>query len=144
MPRAGYDRRGGKRQGSQGKAYGNRTDLNRNRQPVQAAAGQPYGERGAQEQAQRAIPLPAAPPVSAPPPSPAPGSFGPFTRPTEFPDEPLTAGLPVGPGPGPEAVTGPWGGLSENDRVVAELRGLYAAFPSRDLAQLIEFAERRK
>ncbi len=131
--------RGGRRQGTPGKAYGNRSDLN---QPVTVAAGQPYGERRAQEAAQKAIPLPAAPPVPAPPPPPAPGSFGAFTRPTEFPNEPLTAGMPIGPGPGPEAMAG-IAGLSADDQVLAELKGMYRASPNRDLARLIAYAERR-
>jgi hypothetical protein len=51
--------------------------------------------------------------------------------------------MPMGPGPGPEAVAGRWGGLSEDDQLVAELRGLYAAFPSQDIARLLDYAERR-
>jgi hypothetical protein len=35
-----------------------------------------------------------------------PGSNGPLTRPTERPNEPVTHGLPVGPGAGPEALQG--------------------------------------
>ena len=53
MPRTG---RGGVRQGTPGTAYGNRTDLNA-ALPVQAATGQGYGEAGAQQAAQRAIPV---------------------------------------------------------------------------------------
>lgn len=139
MPRA---RHGGRRQGTPGQAYGNRTDLNQNRQPIRVASGQEYGARQAQVAAQKAVPLP-APPVPASPPAPAPGSFGAFNRPTEFPDEPLTAGLPVGPGAGPEAIVAP-GGLSADERVLAELKGLYRANPNRDLARLIAHAERRR
>lgn len=142
MPRNRNGQRGGVRQGAPGQAYPNRTDLNQNRQPVQAAAGQPYGQRGAQEAAQRAIPLPAAPPVQAsPPPGPAPGSFGAFNRPTEYPNEPLTAGLPIGPGPGPEVLGG--APITNDDQLVAKLRGLYAAVPSSDIAALLDAAERR-
>lgn len=126
MPRA---RRGGYRQGTPGVAYPQRTDLNEDRQPVRVASGQPYGQRQAQEAAQRAVPLPAAPPVA-------------FDRPTEYPTEPLTAGLPVGPGPGPEALALPFG-LTEDERLVAQLRGLYARFPNRDLARLLDRAMRR-
>lgn len=136
MPR----KHGGRRTGTPGVAYPQRTDLN---QPVQVAAGQPYGARQEQVAAQKAVPLPAAPPVPVPPPSPAPGSFGSFLRPTEKPSEPLTAGLPFGAGPGTEAVAGPWGGLSDDDRIVAELKGLYAADPNPDVLRLIEAAQRR-
>jgi len=92
------------------------------RQPVQVISGQQYGQRQALANAQRTIPLPnttgtpppAAPVATpaapaAPPPTPAaapmpPGGAGAFNRPTERPDEPVTTGLPYGPGPGPEAV----------------------------------------
>lgn len=142
MPRNGQ---GGRRQGAPGKAYPNRTDMNQNRQPVTVASGQPYGARQEQVAAQRALPLPAAPPVPAPPP-PAPGALpggrGPFTRPTEYPNEPLTAGMSIGPGPGPEALA-MRGGLSMDDEIVARLRGLYQAFPSSDIERLLDYAERR-
>jgi hypothetical protein len=36
-----------------------------------------------------------------------PGSLGSLERPTERPDEPVTAGAAGGPGPGPEALAGP-------------------------------------
>ena len=144
MPRG---KRGGAREGEQGKAYSNRTDLNQSKQPVMVASGQPYGARQAQEAAQGAIPLPAAPPVSVPaqprPQVPAPGSLGVFNRGTERPDEPLTAGLPIGPGSGPEVLPmSPV--LSQDDQLLAQLRGLYSAFPSEDLAALIDYAERNR
>lgn len=138
MPRTSKSRRGGSRQGTPGTAYPNRTDL----QSPKVASGQPYGERARQEAAQSAIPLPGPPPVRAAPPSPAPGSFGPLTRGTERPDEPLTAGLSIGAGAGPEAVRAPLA-LNGDDMLLAQLRGLYAAYPSSDLAALIDQAERR-
>ena len=141
MPRNGQ---GGRRQGAPGKAYSNRLDMNQNRQPVTVASGQPYGARQEQVAAQRALPLPAAPPVPAPPP-PAPGALpggrGPFTRPTEYPDEPLTAGMSMGPGPGPEALA--MRAVTVDDQLVAQLRGLYAAYPNSDIAALLAAAERR-
>lgn len=70
------------------------------------------------------------PPASAPPPPP------PFNRPTERPDEPLTAGLSSGPGPGPEALG--VGFASQPDPVAIELRALYQQFPNDDLRDLIE------
>lgn len=139
MPRKPH---GGRREGTPGQAYGNRTDLNRNRQPVTVASGQPYGARQEQVAAQQAVPLPAAPPVPASPPGPAPGSFGAFDRPTENPNEPLTAGMAMGPGPGPEVLRTPIG-LSQTDELVARLRGLYQAFPSDDIERLLSYAEQR-
>lgn len=55
-------------------------------------------------------PLPAAPSAAATPapssptPPPTPGSLGAFDRPTERPAEPVTAGMPTGPGAGPAAL----------------------------------------
>lgn len=139
MPR-GKSNRGGVRQGAPGQAYGNRTDLNQNRQPVQAAAGQPYGVRAAQEAAQRAVPLPAAPPVPVSPPPPAPGTLGQFLRPTENPREPLTAGMDLGAGPGPEALA-----IAPNpqDDVEAQLLALYRQHPNNDLLRLIRVSRER-
>lgn len=98
--------RGGRRSGKPGQAYPNRTDLNAgpSAQPVQAAAGQPYGERGAQEAAQRAQPLPQASPSGM---IALPGELGPLNAPTSRPNEPLTAGLPIGPGAGPAPMPPP-------------------------------------
>lgn len=164
MPRG---KRGGSRQGEQGKAYTNRTDLNENRkplpdfmsrmqpmpsplnpnrQPIQVASGLPYGERAGMIAAQKAVPLPAAPPVpdlvQPRPQGPAPGSLGAFNRPTEFPDEPLTAGMAMGPGAGPEAVSRGVA-LNENDLLAAKLRGLYSVYPNADVLALLDYVERR-
>ena len=116
MPRTG---RGGVRQGTPGTAYGNRTDLNA-ALPVQAATGQGYGEAGAQQAAQRAIPVapqqvsvvaPQAPAQAAPTtvseqlPQQAtyPGELR-FLHPTDYPNEPTTSGIDMGPGVGSEAL----------------------------------------
>jgi len=108
MPRKG---RGGARQGTPGTAYGQRTDLN---QPISTVPNQEYGMAKQQADAQRAVPM-AASPVAAAPAQPAPASTGgaplprpgelPHLEPTNRPEEPVTAGLPFGPGPdsvGPE------------------------------------------
>src|SRR5438105_4320005 len=105
--------RGGTRTGTPGKAYKQRTDM---QQPVRVVTGQAYGQAQALQNAQRAIPLPNNQAVPAPisPASPAAaGGPGPpalpgqndFLRPTERPGEPVTAGIPSGPGPGPEALS---------------------------------------
>lgn len=116
MPRTG---RGGAREGTPGTAYGNRTDLNA-AMPVQAATGQGYGEAGMQKAAQRAIPVapqqvsvaaPQAPAQAAPTtvseqlPQQAtyPGELR-FLHPTDYPNEPTTSGIDMGPGAGSEAL----------------------------------------
>ena len=73
--------RGGPRLGQEGKAYSNRTDLMRN--PIKTAPQRPTREQAAPETGF----VPQAVPLDAP---------------TQRPDEPVTAGAPVGPGPGPE------------------------------------------
>lgn len=96
------ENRGGRRQGTPGKAYSNRTDLN---QPVMSAPSTSYGSRVASERSQAAAPLPQSPGV---PPGiaglmapaggtepPAPGLF----RGTERPGEPVQQGLGAGPAP---------------------------------------------
>src|SRR5215472_9782195 len=106
--------RGGSRSGTPGSAYTNRADLNAPKLPATAPTGMPYGEHQQLVQGQQAVPA-APPPSPAPSAAPAnplqPGALRPFPgtplmAPTQRPNEPVTAGLPMGPGPGPE-VLGP-------------------------------------
>lgn len=141
--------RGGRRTGTPGASYTNRTDL---AVPAAAASGQQYGQRAQQMAAQRAMPVapppapnlapPAAPratPPGAPPePMTMPGQVVPLDAPSMRPNEPITAGLPVGPGAGPEAL-GPLGGQSED--VATQLRAIYARFPNEDLRSLLEMLD---
>ena len=122
---------GGVRQGAPGKAYPNRSDLNADRQAPRAPAGRPYGERKAAMDAQRTIPLPAQ---SGP-------RVIPLDAPTERPDEPLTAGLSTGAGPGPEALM-PTGLPVQEMEIIANLRAMYRAFPSNDLLRFLERLDR--
>lgn len=125
MPRNG---KGGRRQGTPGEAYTNRTDLAADRapaQPVRAQTGQTYGDRQAQEQAQQQVPLPdfAATLQSLPA----------LTAPTSRPAEPLTAGLPFGPGPGPR----PQPNLS-----ASLARAMLAEYPDPELFALVADLDR--
>jgi hypothetical protein len=61
--------------------------------------------------------------------------MGAFDRPTEFPDEPLTAGVDFGPGPGSRSLGLP--PVAMGDPVLQELLALYNAYPNDDLANLI-------
>lgn len=147
MPRKG---RGGKRTGTPGTAYSNRSDLT---QAATAAPGQEYGQAAAQLRAQQSLPLPkqgmpaasaAAPPAPASPATPGgppPGSLGPLDAPTARPNEPITTGLSSGPGPGPEAL-GP-GAPTDPNPTVAMLKGILARYPNPDLQALITEAESR-
>ena len=101
----------------------NRADLTR--PTAQQVPGQGYGEAAQQKVAQQAIPMgpppiqgtaPAAPapgtalpgagPSSPQMPLAIPGAAGALSRPTERPNEPVTHGLPMGPGGGPETLDG--------------------------------------
>ena len=105
----------------------NRTDRLTPEAPT-ALPNQTYGQAGQQLAAQRALPMAGAPTVAPggpPPPAPGgapaggapdllamaqahngPGASMQLDRPTERPNEPVTHGLPGGPGAGPEALTG--------------------------------------
>jgi hypothetical protein len=122
------------------KQYSNRTDL---RNPaakvaVTAAKGQTYGEAGKQIAAQRAVPMAgAAAPVAQPQQSFAtPGSMGAFNRPTEAPQEPVTAGANVGAGPNAFQAGIPAPPMTGNS-VLQELIVLNQLYPSDDLKNLI-------
>ncbi len=84
------------------------------------------GTAAANERALEALPMQQAPPVM-------PGARGPLTRPTERPNEPITAGLSTGPGPGPSGLR-----LSEPDQI----RAIYRAHPSEGLRRLVEYLDR--
>lgn len=118
-----------------------------------AAPNQPYGEAGQQIAAQRAVPLAGAPTMQAggPPPPPQPGGApaggpgdlmaaaqahnGPgnsmlLTRPTERPNEPVTYGLPIGPGGGPEALQGVGAATRDNALGQSTLQNLLTTLSS--------------
>lgn len=80
--------RGGKRQGTPGKGYANRTDLQMQPDMAQntAAAG------GMQPPAESMM-------------GPTPDQLPSLSTPTQYADEPITEGLPIGPGGGPQRDT---------------------------------------
>lgn len=115
-------------------AYGQRTDLN---MAPSAVPGQTYGEAGAQMAAQRAVPMGApAAPAAPKAPTVAPGQYGPLDRPTERPNEPVTAGAPFG--PGRNSTQNAYIGRRNGDPILDELRALYASYPSDELANMLD------
>lgn len=136
MPRRG---RGGKREGTPGVGYSNRTDLNAARKVE--FTGQPYGERTRQAESQAAVPpgptpVPGAARAAAPQPQgPAPGTLGSLLDPTAKPEEPITAGLPFGAGAGPSP------SMPSGDPDVDALRAIYKAHPSTALLRIIAAME---
>lgn len=126
---------GGARQGTPGQAYANRSDMRT--QKIQTAPNQEYGKGRAQRQAQQAVPMAGAPPAVSTPsaggaaPGPMAGAQGDLLRPTERPGEPVTAGAPFGPGAMQRS-------QDFGDPVLAQLQAFHSAFPTQDLADLIE------
>lgn len=74
-----------------------------------------YGQNKALNEQRTAAPI--TPQASAPAPvrNPLP-PVTPITAPTEFPNEPITSGVPVGAGPGPEALTLPQNADTDVDK----------------------------
>jgi hypothetical protein len=158
MPRR---KQGGRRQGTAGKNYPNRSDLQGSR--VMEFTGQQYGARARQVAGQQAVPAsfsPASQAMAAAGPPPAreggllmddaavdatgvrtipsaahiPGQIVDLLGPTARPDEPLTAGAPFGAGPGPEV-------LPREDpdaAVIDRLRMLARASGSPAMLRLLE------
>ena len=87
--------------------------------PPVAATAPEQGTQAANARAMAAVPMP--------------GQRGSMMRPTERPNEPVTAGLSTGPGPGP----GPMG-VTPLDRV----RAAYSRLPSDQLRMVMETMER--
>jgi hypothetical protein len=116
------------------KQYPNRSDLRNAGGKVakQTATGQTYGEAKKQMDAQSAVPMAAAPTDA--PPQILPGQLGAFNRPTERPDEPVTAGASFGAGPTPRTQFA----VPTSDPVLTELRALYSAYPSTELADMLD------
>ena len=116
------------------KQYSNRSDLRNAGGKVakQTATGQTYGEAKKQMDAQSAVPMAAAPTDA--PPQIQPGQLGAFNRPTERPNEPVTAGASFGAGPTPN----PQFAVPTRDPVLTELRALYSAYPSTELADMLD------
>lgn len=89
--------RGGSRQGTPGKAYSNRTDLALN----------PASQTASATAASGGVTAPAPVPTlgqQAPAPMVTPDQVPRLDDPTARPGEPVTAGLPMGAGPGPEVL----------------------------------------
>lgn len=85
--------------------FSKRTDGGPGKQPVRPITGLPYGEGQEMEDLQGSAPMSDTQGT----PAPSGGGFTlpsvtPIGAPTERPDEPTTAGAPVGDGPGPEAL----------------------------------------
>jgi hypothetical protein len=133
--------RGGKRNGTKGNSYSNRTDLAKPKAlPITTVPGQAYGKATEQANAQRAVPMAsgpmtAAPVASAPRPS---APIQPLFAPTSRPDEPVSAGAPWGEGPN-DVSTLPANPIQEKDPAVEMIRALYMTDPrNEDLRMIVQ------
>jgi hypothetical protein len=94
-------------------AHSKRTDGGVSHQALSAVPDQGYGEQKAQLDAQRQAPMAGAAPMPQAAPVPQGGggagasmaSDFDFAGPSQRPDEPITHGVDIGPGAGPEALT---------------------------------------
>jgi hypothetical protein len=111
--------RGGPRQATAGKQYTNRTDLQLSPQRASKAMPAPQPPRQMQGGGMG-------------------GALPSINAPTQRPNEPITAGLPMGNGPGPEALQVP---PSAPDSLVAKAAALYRAFPNEDTRRLLAQAQ---
>lgn len=127
--------------------YPNRSDLrNPAKKPARMVVpGQTYGEGAAQMRSQQAVPMASAP-TDAPPADmsqiagPVPGALGPLDRPSERPDEPITAGIPSGAGPGPEALVTPMPDSIQpgsREMLIDQVRYAYSKYPNPAVFQLL-------
>lgn len=115
--------------------YSQRTDGGPGETEKQAAryiSGGNYGEGQEMMDLQSSAPMASAPAQEVIP----------FSAPTSRPDQPVTAGIAIGEGPGPESV--PRVGTlrdEEPDAVAAVIRAAYSQFPSPHLRRLVERLE---
>lgn len=114
-------------------AKGQRTDLNTAQSRVKrmAAKNQTYGKATEQMESQRAVPMGAGPTQVQ---GPTPGGAL-FSRPTERPDEPITAGAPFGDGIGPMAAGVPM--YNPRESAIEEIRMIAEMDQNEDLQNLL-------
>jgi len=144
------DNRGGPREGSVGGQYPNRSDMRIPGQgisPSNLPKGQGYGKGVQQARALRV-----APASGTPSPNPSvggteqgarpvllgPGDVPSLSDPTANPNEPVTAGLSVGPGVGPEGLGGI---MSQDSPELGIAKRLFLEFPNPDLRRYIAYLE---
>ena len=113
-------------------AYAQRTDLN------SSAMTPEYGGVKALADAQKAVPMAPSPTGAMPQVQRSiPGDMGLLTRPTERPQEPITAGANFGAGPNAMAAGIPIP-RSQQSNAVSEIRAIAQMYGSDDLLDLVD------
>lgn len=100
MPKGGYRPTAPQNDPSNISALGGDGQSGRNTQPARYIPGLPYGQGQATMEQQTSAPMAAAPATPTMPDMP----ITPLMAPTERPDEPITAGIDIGEGPGSEVM----------------------------------------
>lgn len=96
--------------------------------------GQTYGEGARQQASQRVVP-------TGPPPTEPGADIVPLNAPTQRPNEPITAGLPMGPGPGPEALAPIAMAPGSREDLALRVRAIASRYPNPVLFALIQDLE---
>jgi len=109
--------RGGRRSGTPGVGYSNRTDLLTQRAPQQGQVTAAAGD-------QAAVGAPVITPDMVPK----------LNDPTARPNEPVTAGIVAGEGPGPEAI-----GYVPPSPVVQKIQAAYLRMPTPELRKALDY-----
>lgn len=117
-------------------------------QSISAAPDQPYGDAGQQMNDQRIAPMGGKPPAPKMPNVPAstdglqmpPYQGGDFAAPTARPNEPVTTGVPLGPGPGPANMPAPDAGAQVTGQLTQMLQQMAANDMTGVLAPLYQAA----
>lgn len=118
--------RGGERSGRPGGTYENRSDMQAEPRTARGPQAPQYGGMKQRDA------------VTATPELPQPGELIPLDAPSQRPNEPVTAGLTRGAGPGPEILNP----MPVQDDALYDLRALFAQYPEyTGLARLIGLAE---
>ena len=124
--------------------YPNRTDLSNpaKKLAVTTVPGQTYGKAGEQRRAQQAVPMgtPQQPQAPQQQQQQQPLPVTPLNAPTERPDEPITAGNPLGAGPGMDMLPQPMPMATapgSRQDLINQVRYIYSKTPNTALLQLI-------
>jgi hypothetical protein len=113
-------------------------------QKIMTPTGLPYGDAGALSAQQHAAPLSQQPSIPTANVTGAGATeLTPFGAPSQMPDQPVTAGAPMGAGPGPEVLNGGMDAVSSYGPLSSMLSQLSASDASGSIAALMMEAQRR-
>lgn len=117
-------------------------------QKLRDVTGLPYGQNGQLNADQASAPLAQTPDAGAAPKPRAqrgapPSAVTPLGAPTQRPDEPVTAGAALGPGPGPEALGLPSPATQSYQTALSTLQSVAATSGNSEVAALLNQMQAR-